>query len=247
LIIRDKMKLTRRQLRRIIQEAMYDAAAAEKNVMKRIEREHDNETLRQIQRYTKHDDPATQVAGHELASGLSGKFHPSEDFDDDALRHALLPARAMVSDQYGDIDKYLEPEQLKAISQVRGKDIRLGLDIKDGIEVTDTSSAPKPFPGLDSWALSRIAGNVYDGYFPDDNKGTEKIDHNKSFRMAERAVIRSIINLANTTVVEPFIDGETIGVTIYNPDLWDIGVDPYFKDLQVSGKLILPELPVEDD
>ena len=56
-----------------------------------------------------------------------------------------------------------------------------------------------------------------------------------------------LINLANTTVADPFVDGETIGVTVYNHDYEDIGVDPYFKDLQVSGKLILHELPVEDD
>ena len=222
------MKLTRKQLRKIIAEAMFDPGTASIGAMERLEDEHGDETADAIRRYHRAGE---SVAGDELTSSLVGKFFPSEDFEEDAKTFKYMHVRAALPDGY----KHLSEDQLEALYNVFGKDIVLGTNVVDAIEVTKFGEMTPvglgvELPGLGGPDLYKIFDDVYKG-----NIGLTDQRYS-DFSAAQEMVLRAIIMLSNKTHVSP-IDSEQMGITVYDQETRGQDIHPNFKDLHEEGKL----------
>jgi hypothetical protein len=232
------MKLTRRQLRKIISEAMFDPGAASIGAMERLEDEHGEETADAIRRLYRTDNPEDSTSADELTSSLVGKFFPSDDFEEDVKDYKSMFIKPVLPDTY----TKLSNDQLEALSNVYGKDVMLDLNVVDAIQVTTGGESflglGEELPGLGGPDLYNIIDTVYKGLIPLKLHVKGNAPRIDDFNEAQRRVLRAIISLSNKTNVSSR-DSEEMGITVYNSETSGQDINPEFEELVQAGKLIL--------
>jgi len=224
------MKLTRRQLRKLISEAMFapDIALSQAIDSVRKHPDYGDDFADQIEELVNNDDPDVQRQGYDLLGSVRGKFHPSSDFESD-----ILDSKKRI---VGDIAEYLTNEQVGALESIIGLEIDLDVSSRDGVGVV-----VRPF--LDNWHPGLYPKDLYEMILQIGNKTADLsgIDDLFSFDQSEvdpvEEVFRIIIELSERTYMSTSsMDGYGFGTA----DLDDnYELNPPFDQLEKDKKLII--------
>lgn len=208
------MKITVRQLRRLISEAMYDPGQASIDAMEKVRAVAGEEAVAKINKLYKAGEH--ESANELINSFIGAKFYPSDSFSDDVTQHRFNYVKMFIPD----LHQHLTEEQMNSLFGVFQQDIRLGRDVNDGLQIS-------------SVALGSVLIDTYVLYSIID--AAQKAGLAGSYEDAEEFVLQAIINMSMTTTVSLGL-GEEIGITFYDGDYKST---PKFQPLVDSGKLKL--------
>ena len=202
------MKITRRQLRRLISEAMFDANRAFRDAYSRLDPDQ-QEKLEQLRK----TDP---VDYHLQVDSLGDYESPTYDSYED-----LFDASDMMLRKYGVTFSQLEPllsvQQARALEAIENAEIVIGHDLGSGIEV-------KGVPGLDS-------RNFYDII----SKINDMSDQKFQTHMHTEALVHLLISRAKKTTINTF-PAEEIGI-LHFIDSQTYTVANAFRSLYAADKI----------
>jgi hypothetical protein len=202
------MKLTRRQLRILISEAMFDANRAFRDAYSQLDPDQQEklETLRKT-------DP---VAYHLQVDSLGDYESPTYDSYEDLFAQSDMMLRKY-GITIGKLEPLLSEQQARALEAIENAEIAIGYDLGSGIEV-------KGVPGLDS-------RNFYDII----SKINDMSDQKFQTHMHTEALVHMIISRARKTTINTF-PAEEIGI-LHFIDPTTYTVANAFRDLYAEGKI----------
>lgn len=244
------MKISRKQLRKIIQEAMFDPHGTFAGTKSRFDNLDylDDETKSKAHALTKLPDKEDQRQGYQAIETLGGYESSSDDYDYDATEHdkemKLAGAENQIEKYMGNIKPFLDQGSWQKLSSAAGKELQLYN--RRGFNFLDTTGPEE----IHNYGITLIGStDIYSMTVKIATKNPNAKVHHKTWKDSMTSIMHSLVQTIIMLSKETHADADSLvelGIGDYgvgaNFKIWDSKL----KAAHQAGKLIIFDIDTDE-